>query len=301
MKVFRSLALFVFLSFCIQVIHSQSIPTIAPVRLTFTTIDVPGAGFTYVSGINAAGNMVGIYGISNNGSYGNGFLFSNGTFSYFDYPGAMVTYASGINDSGVIVGTTRAADWIDHGFLYDGLAYTKFDMPGQPETAGLGINNAGDIVGAAGDFSAQVQAFEMQKGHSKRIDLPNHALFEEAVGINNLGDVAAIALDGIDRYGFVYRNSKFKTFNFPGTHAVTAVSAINDHGVVVGSYFVYGAGFYGFAYKNGKYVSFGFPGATETYVTGINTSGQMVGAYVLPDSTEHGFVTSPITDADFSY
>ena len=48
-------------------------------NLTYTTIDVPGAGLTGVIGINTAGQMVGWYAQSGN-SPASGFLLSGGNF-----------------------------------------------------------------------------------------------------------------------------------------------------------------------------------------------------------------------------
>jgi len=56
---------------------------------------------------------------------------------------------------------------------------------------------------------------------------------------------------------------------------------------------------YGFESKNGNYISFRYPGSVATSASGINASGQVVGEYTSDYQTYHGFVTSPITAADF--
>src|SRR6266436_2548226 len=40
------------------------------------------------------------------------------------------------------------------------------------------------------------------------------------------------------------------------------------------------------------YTTIDFPGATETGASGINNLGQIVGGYVLPDGSRHGFLYS---------
>jgi hypothetical protein len=75
---------------------------------TFTSIDLPGAGSTFPTGINAGGQIVGVYRDPN--GYG-GFLDSGGSFTPFNVPGADQTLPSGINDGGQIVGNGN------HGFL----------------------------------------------------------------------------------------------------------------------------------------------------------------------------------------
>jgi len=272
--------------------------------VAFTTVDYPGAGFSGVSGINSFGDMVGSYGTINNGFDGHGFLYSNGTFTSIDYPGAFITAASGINDSGLIAGQVEfEGGLVSHGFLYDGQNFTLFDYPGQPQTAALSLNNSGTVVGAAGDFGAVVHAFKMQNGVFQGVDPPISASFKEGKGINNFDEIAILAQlgKGNSNYGFVLHNGKFQPIIFPGAAGFTEALGINDNRIVVGWYFVTGqnGGAFGFAYQNGRYVSLAFPGAIDTYAGGINNAGQIVGAYVLPDSSTHGFVTSPITDADF--
>src|SRR5207247_6259360 len=90
-------------------------------NITFTTIDVHGAGYTGVWAINTAGDMVGNYGQDTNVD-SHGFLYSNGAFTYFDYPGENVTIPRGINDSGMIVGY-RGKNPV-FGFLYDGTTFS---------------------------------------------------------------------------------------------------------------------------------------------------------------------------------
>jgi probable HAF family extracellular repeat protein len=75
-------------------------------NFSFTTINMPGATSTFVSGINDAGQIVGYFSDST-GLHG--FLNTGGSFTQFDVPGAFGTFASGINDAGQIVGTVKDA------------------------------------------------------------------------------------------------------------------------------------------------------------------------------------------------
>lgn len=76
---------------------------------TFTTIDVPGASGTLAAGINAGGQIVGIY--YDSGGNPHGFLLKRSNFVTVDVPGSLVgvpgklpTEANGINPAGDIVG-----------------------------------------------------------------------------------------------------------------------------------------------------------------------------------------------------
>lgn len=89
----------------------------------FTTVDFPGAVYTQANGINAGGDIVGLY-VDINSKW-HGFLFSGGVFSTIDFPdniqGAIrSTQATGIGPSGDIVGQYQLYSEsvkVTHGYL----------------------------------------------------------------------------------------------------------------------------------------------------------------------------------------
>ena len=83
---------------------------------TFTTIDFPGASFTFVGGANPEGDCVGeevTAGVAHS------FVLSNGVFTSFDPPGTgpFGSDAAGINPGGVIVGVYLDSANAEHGFI----------------------------------------------------------------------------------------------------------------------------------------------------------------------------------------
>jgi len=277
---------------CTPLVCAQSKP--GTLNLIFTTIDVPGAGFTAVLGINGTGEMVGDYGQFVGGAT-HGFSYMNGSFTYFDYPGETVTVPSGINDSGLITGYTGTNPIF--GFLYDGTTFTTIQDGSDSATYTFGINNAGLIVGGAGTLGA-TRGFELRGQQFKNISPPPGGwIYVYVEGINNFGQIVGLT-SGASISGFTYRNGKFQTVSFPGATLTEAIG-INDGGTIVGWYNKATSSIYAFALRNGKYISFSYPGAKDTSAYGISASGQIVGAYTLDYQTYHGFVTSPITDADF--
>jgi len=82
----------------------------------YKTIDCPAATFTFLSGIDPEGNMVGGFGTSDGNSHGA--LISHGSCSAIDYPGGHDTYANGSNAEGDLVGRYTDAAGITHGFLW---------------------------------------------------------------------------------------------------------------------------------------------------------------------------------------
>lgn len=294
MRFLRNFTLSVVVLLCASLIQAQSkVKTITP---TFTTIDVPGATITYVTGINTAGDMVGWYANSDSGPY-HSFLLSGGSFMFFDYPGAVSTVATAINDSGLIVGIEGDGYTIfDKGFLYDGTTFTPVKVGANSRTFLWGVDNAGDLAGGAGSANS-TRAFVKQGGNFKSVKFPGSYIYAYATGINNFGQIVGWTAEGSTGDSYLYANGKFKKIDVAGGTATTAFS-INDGGLVVG-YYQDIAQFYSFAYYKGKFVSFGYPGAVVTGAYGVSSTGQIVGAYTLENQTYHGFVTTPITSADF--
>jgi len=118
-----------------------------------TQFDYPDADYTIAEDINAAGDVVGFYGL---GDTEHGFLLRQGVLSTIDYPGAAFTNARGINEEGDIVGLYgNNADFSGphHGFLRSRHGtFTTINVPGSPGSNANGINTRGQIVGTCRGF-----------------------------------------------------------------------------------------------------------------------------------------------------
>jgi uncharacterized membrane protein len=293
MTFLRRFSLTLTLLVCAPLIHAQPAQIVREVQLTFTTIDVPGAMITNILGINTAGNMTGDYGETMNAP-ARGFSFVDGNFTLFDYPGGNDTVPVGINDSGVISGSAFVRNYTAIvSFLYDGISFTTIRAPGKTVTLANGINNAGDIVGGYGSL-ATTKGFVRIGTRFKTISPPGEYINVFGNGINNFGQIVGTG----DDTGFFYSHGKFNKIAVPGA-STTKPLGINDSRIIVGWYVTSGCLPCGFALKNGRYMSINYPGAMFTGALGINSAGQIVGFYSLDGMTIHGFVTSPITAADF--
>lgn len=276
---------------CASVLYAQS--NVKTINVSFTTIDVPGAGVTGVYGINSAGDMVGYYGTDSNDPNKHGFLLSGGNFTYLDYPRAYATFAYGINNSGLIVGSAEFNGGLTAvGFSYDGSVYTPITDGGNSTTITYAINNTGEIVGGAGT-AYTTKAMETIGGKFKTLSVPGTYTYIFASGVNKTGSIVGWA----DANGFACRKGVCQILNFPNA-VQTANRGINDAGIVVGWYGSNSC-VCAFAMKNGRYLSFAYPGAAATAAAAINSSGQVVGQYTFDYQTYHGFVTNPITTKDF--
>ena len=262
-------------------------------HLTFTPIQVAEGNDTMVFGINTAGAMVGNT-TPGNPARTHGFLLQDGVFTFFDSPRPN-TVPKGINDSGLIAGSASffLSEFI--GFVYDGTNFTAIHHGSDNETSVNGINNAGDLVGGSGTTGpTSTRGFVFHDGHFEVLNVVGRFTFVYGTGINNLGDVVGWA----DSHGFMCRLGTCKFLDIPGADKTNAFG-INDDGIIVGWY-VDPVGRHGFAWRNGKYISIDYPGAVETFAQGINNSGQIVGLFLTSGNFKAtGFITSPITAADF--
>ena len=282
-----SLVLGVCLSF-IQTAHAQ---------YTFTTIDVPGAVDTLLTGINDRGDIVGAY---NNEIFGPSYAFftEGDSLITIAVPGSSQTTAFGINNNGKIVGSFVTGE--QHGFLYSSKRqrFKQVDVPfptGVFLTRVNGTNNRGQSVGEYLDqpTSNEQHGFLYSKGQFSSIDVPD-AEVTSATGINNQGQIVGFYADRItfQVHGFVKDGEDFTSVDVPFLGAFsTVLTGINRRGQMVGIY-QDGAGVHGFVNDAGIFATIDVPGAFETLALGINRHGEIVGWYSDGLGT-HGFVATP--------
>jgi hypothetical protein len=179
-------------------------------------------------------------------------------------PLAAFTSASGINDAGQIVGSYLDSSLVPHGFLLSGGTYTTIDPPGTLATSvggsGLaGINNAGQMVGLYADTTGNVHGFLDNAGTFTPIDDPS-----APAG-------AQTRLTGISNAGAMVGNY---SVGAPGSGVTTGFS-------LVGSTFT--------TIQDPNEIA----GDGGTFVSGINSSGDIVGLYNFANQADsHGFLLS---------
>jgi autotransporter-associated beta strand protein/probable HAF family extracellular repeat protein len=113
----------------------------------YTSLSVPGSVFTFPTGINDKGQIVGGWSNPGAGVLIDGFLYSNGVFTTLNVPGSTYTNAWGINEEGQIVGDYADASGV-HPFRYSNGVYVTLVDPLLTNLAyAQGINDFGQIVG----------------------------------------------------------------------------------------------------------------------------------------------------------
>ena len=225
-----------------------------------------------------------------------------------DVPGATSTRAWAINDVGAIVGdfTVGAIVFTDSGgargpaFIRSpGGTVATVDIPGASGVTLRGINNAGVAVGfysvdtPQGPNAVTYHGFERTPdGVITVVDLPG-AGDRALEGINNIGDIVG-QYDVADQSvggSFVLKQGRFTTLQDPPGAVPFNVfaGAINDLGVVSGSFIGLNGNHHAFLLRDGTYTTFDDTGVTSTGLKGLN-NGQAVGV-----SDNGGFVLDIVT------
>jgi probable HAF family extracellular repeat protein len=268
----------------------------------FVKIDVPNAAATQPAGINARGDIVGIY--FDAGGVSHGFLLRQRVFSTIDFPHASSTSARAVNARGDVVGWFTDAGGNTHGFLLLNGHFKRIDYPGASATLGRGINNAGDITGDYFDSVGNEIGFILKDGEFHTVRVPDSCSTDVWTAMDNgrvlVGDFCGNA-DGLV-HGFVRsRPGNFQTIDFPSA-LISAVRWINERGDIVGLYcntpdecssF---STLHGFLLRQGQYTAINFPGAPFDTLRAINDDGEMVGDFTDKQGMVHGFKAVPTSE-----
>jgi hypothetical protein len=289
-------------------------------RYTFTTINVPGAAWTFPAAANDFGAVVGWYTTSASETAPTyGFIEQGGHFTTINGPAALAcnsTQATGVNDLGVVTGYCYDASGVGHGFTYIHGQYTTIDDPyaGTPLSAGQGTfpwgeNLLGVVAGTYIDSSGVWHGFTYQGGHFTTINAPSAGTTpNEGQGtfigfINDLGELTGgVNINGgpLPSYWFVDNHGHYTTtINDPsGVVNGTSVGSVNDFGLIAGDFADSSGSSNGFVLSNGTYTtiddSLAVTGAyLGTTVQSSNNLGMVVGYYVASDGLYNGFEATP--------
>lgn len=199
----------------------------------YAALTVPGAASSQATGINTAGEIVGIFvdlsGVTH------GFLRSGATLTTLDLAGGTIEPFD-INDGGEIVGAFLDAANVSHGFSSpDGVTFTTFDVPGAKSTIAAGVNTAGVISGVWADAANLDHGFIYSGGTFTSLDFPS-AANTTVIGINDSGEVAGFYEDAANVFhGFLYSSGVFTTVDVAGA-IETQLTRIKNNGKITGIY-----------------------------------------------------------------
>jgi hypothetical protein len=169
---------------------------------TYTTLSVPGASSTNLSGIS--GNTV--VGYDSVSGVQHGIVYQGGKFTTIDVPGASGTTLAGVS-SNKFAGTYYDLAG-QHGFVYDGKTFTTLNVPG-----GTGIDVTGisgnRVVGTYTDNTGFLRSFVYDGYGFAPFNLPG-AQWTNVLGING------------DEIIGLYENNNGETHAFLDTSAFSS-------------------------------------------------------------------------------
>lgn len=261
----------------------------------FSEVIIPGAVLTNAQGINAAGDIVGIY--RDAGGRTHGFVVRKGEVTTIDYPGALATEARGISPDGEIVGSYRLAGEPAvniHGFLLDvDGTFSRVDYPNHTSTIPQRILPDGVILGCRHDADMMETMRGVRfgaDGTSDETDVPatmhNGATPDGRMIVGLFTDMMTGRGEG-----YVIDDGQFEPFVVPGS-TFTAAWDVNPRGEIVGVYRDPANRFHGFVRDGDDYMALDVPGATATRAFGINAGGDVVGAFVDGTGRTRAFIAT---------
>ena len=285
---------------------------------TFTTIDFPGAYFTFPKAINSSGQVAGYYTLSFafSSAYDiaqrnlHGFVLSNGQFTSIDVPGATWTEALAINDAGKVFGIYYVIPNATEGlFEYDVTTGTLTTTPPITLAENTPTNQVfSDITGMSANGVAagwtSVSIFTYADGTETKIMGADSSTFNgiiPLVAINSSGTVVTPA------------NVVFGGGAYAPVPSNFSAAGIGPSSELVGTYTDASNTIHGAIFKNGTMIFVDDPDVLfqpsnqsqwftnpynreNTYPTAENAAGQIAGFYYSL-SGDHAFIAVPPVQA----
>lgn len=258
----------------------------------FTPIDIAGALATSPQGINAGGDISGIYVDASRRTHG--FIIHEGTVTTVDYPGADYTDVRGIGPDGSVVGTfaNNGEEAVAfHGFKRtpDG-SFERVHFPGHLYEIPQRILPDGTILGCRHDHDLMGSMDGMELANAGATEINQFA------SMNNGGSPDGHLIVGLftdmqsgRAEAYTIEDGVFTPFMVPGSLSTSSWD-VNPRGDIVGV-FRNASGFHGYVRTAAGFTTLDAPGASATRAFGINARGDVVGTYVVNGVT-HGFLVS---------
>ncbi len=249
---------------------------------------LPGTAQSYATAVNDFGLVVGVSS-SADGATNRGFLFKAGE-ALLDLGtlGGKITQPSGINNSGVVVGLSTTLPFgIRRGFTWgQGIGMrmiggSDFTSPAYFPNA---INSSGQFAGWTSIGVTQTGFFAWNTVQLTNINALVNNDSSEARALNDRGAVTGVSYggNGGSRAFMWSAATGIQALSLPNSWASSRGLAINNTGVVVGSFYDNAANQGAFIYANGKGSNLvdllpGNSGWTLLEAVAINDAGQIAG------------------------
>lgn len=251
----------------------------------FSTLDVPGASFTSVTGSDGRDRVVG--GFRDTRRRIHGFVRHRRGIERIDFPGAAGTVVWKANARGQVVGTytregDRAAQFFERGFLLDKRGFRRIAVAGAAETRPFAINDRGVVAGEYVNRGGTAHGFLRERdGDVTTIDAPG-ATLTAAFDVDNRGRAVGVYVDAAFAFhGFVREpDGTIRTIDYPGA-ADTQLFGINNQGRLAGAQRRSAGSFEGFVTDGERFTSVEVPEAKggDAGIYDIDDRGRLVGYY----------------------
>jgi len=271
--------------------------TLSAQNPSFVSFDAPDAGKnadqgTFATSISQTGAIAGWY-IDAGGAIHGFFRLTNGQITEFDAPGGLNTVSNAINRHGQIVGTYGLAH-SNHtrGFLHNvNRGFTRVDVAGATDTIPHTIDDSGNIAGAYDDSAGAWHGFLRASSATYTLfDAPGAGSGQSQgttpVAMNANGQITGYYVDANDqRHGFI-RDALGNVTTFDAAGTGTQPTWINLSGLVTGYYADSEALGHSFLRDSaGNITTIDMPRAAQTFASGLNDQGTVVGEIVPPPPT----------------
>jgi probable HAF family extracellular repeat protein len=240
-----------------------------------TTVDYPNASFTYLSGINDAGTITGVFQPSSGPGAGHnfGFIYSGGEFQPYD-----ISSPGGINNYGTVSGTYSGPDGSVNGVIAQPgtFAVRNESIPHALDTSVFGTNDYKTMVGYYTDSAGVSHGMMLANGNVTKIDDPSGSPgTTQSYSINQAGIIVGVYTNSSGAWqGFTYSSKAFADIGPAGATASGAFG-INDAGLVSGTFVDVAGMQHGYIYNptTGSYTQLDVPEASATLAYDINDAG----------------------------
>jgi surface-anchored protein len=261
---------------------------------SYTVVAAPDASWNFPLTIDDATNLLGTYVTA---GAQRGFIRTpSGAIADIAVAGATNTYAYAFNAHGTIVGSFDDTNG-QHGFVQEtNGTVSVLSIPGANAVFPRAINDYGVIAGIFFDDTPGAKGF-IRYPHGTVVKvLAPEATWTWIFGLNNSGQIAGrIRKNGVT-HAFVadlppLPRFTFETFDVPGATETLLVD-ISNSGTVVGRYKDQNGLSQGLVADGTNITTVNVTGTTISFVTGINSRGELAGFYrnATNPAIQHAFV-----------
>lgn len=247
----------------------------------FSPFQYPGASATAFASIDDGNRIVGTASIGPNGTLGL-MLTAAGTITTITPAGYAYGAPASINYSQGIVGPGYNGQILT--MFRDGNSGYGPISPDLTNQTISGINTAGNTVGLYTSASGATAVYAKLNGTYHTL-LPPSCAFTYDPAINDFNTVVGSCVNraGVT-LGFSWSKGRYSFIQPPAGSAFLHPGGINKAGLIVGWYNDVSGFSHGFTLTGGVLttVDFSAAGVTNTLITGVNSSGRIVGSYTAP-------------------